>query len=143
MIHTGNLRLDQKYSYISVEHLVDDYQSCEYCGTTIKNLYEIEGSDDKKHYIVGSECVVNLTMLNPLMELELKRKLRREIKFIKLLMACSYIEFYDYKGKQYFTAWESKEKRDQRWISWKVGGLYDEKVKKVFKSEAVKVNGND
>jgi hypothetical protein len=71
------------------------------------------------------------------MELELKRKLRRKLKFIKTLKSCQYLEYWNYKDTVQCAAWETKEQAKNHWGSWRTRSRYDDTVKKIFKGESV------
>ena len=135
MLLTGNLRLDQKYKYIDATYNDEACTSCDYCDTIIKNVYEIEGEEDKKKYYVGSECVVNLSGLNPLEKLEFDRKLKRKARFIKCLktLATSItIHPYTTKEGQYFRMYAGKMIRTKWDVNARGYGDYNDEYKNII-----------
>lgn len=51
----GKLRIDQKYNYIDSDYQPENVTTCDNCNLVITTLVTLEG-EDKKQYIVGSDC---------------------------------------------------------------------------------------
>jgi len=109
----GNLRLNQKYRFLSLESS-DVPATCDNCGAVIKNIYTIQGEDDKADYIVGSECVIAYTCLNPNDIKEAKRKFAKKQKFIRELKKSGLV-LIDIKHNMFWFYEQPKNTESVRW----------------------------
>jgi len=59
----GKLRIDQKYNYIDSDYQPENATTCDNCNLVITTLVTLEG-EDKKQYIVGTDCAEALQGVN-------------------------------------------------------------------------------
>lgn len=72
----GKLKIDQKYNYIDSDYQPDNATTCDNCNLVITTLVTLEG-EDKRQYIVGSDCAEALQGVNSLEYWQTQQKMKK------------------------------------------------------------------